>query len=121
MGIITLTKNNFDEVIEKAEFAVLDFWAEWCGPCKAFSPIFIDAAETYPDILFAKINIEEEPELAADFNIRSIPLLMILRENIAVFSRAGLLSAAALHDLIEQARNIDMNKARQQIKAQQSD
>src|ERR1700709_643744 len=95
-AVIELTKENFTKVVNDHPFAVVDFWAPWCGPCRAFAPTFSSAAQKHPDALFAKVNTEAQQELAAHFNIRSIPTLMILRDNIIVFSEAGALQASAL-------------------------
>jgi len=115
MSIVTLTKENFDKTVSEHNMVVIDFWAEWCGPCKAFAPIFESTAKQHDDVVFAKVNTEEQPELAQDFNIRSIPTIMILRENIAVFSQSGSLPATAFNDLITQAKNLNMDDVRKNI------
>lgn len=115
MSTVELTKENFDEMVARHEMLILDFWAEWCGPCKSFGPIFSQVSEQYPDILFGKINTEEQPELAQDFRVRSIPLVVVLRQNIAVFSQPGMLPASALVDIIEQAKALDMDEVRASI------
>jgi len=121
MSILDLTKKNFDKTIEENAIVVIDYWAEWCGPCKAFEPTFASVAEQHKDVLFAKVNIEEQPELAADFNIRSIPNIMVLRESIAVFSQSGSMPASALSDLIDQAKSLDMEDVRKNIAASSSE
>jgi thioredoxin 1 len=108
MSIINLTKENFDEIVEGKNLVVLDFWADWCGPCKAFLPIFEEVAKRYPDGIFAKIDTQNEPELAADFAIRAIPTIMILRQNVVVFAESSVLPASALCTLIDQALALDM-------------
>jgi thioredoxin 1 len=108
-NIITVTKENFDEVISNNELVLLDFWAEWCEPCHAFSKICEQVAPQNPDVIFGKINSEEQIELAHEFNVRSIPMILLLRRKIALFSEAGLLPATALQDLINQAKALDMD------------
>jgi thioredoxin 1 len=115
MNTINLTKENFDSIITQNELVVIDFWAEWCAPCKAFEPIYAEVASQYPDILFAKVNTEAQAELAADFNIRSIPTLVILRQKIMVFFESGLLPASAMHDLIKQAKALDMGEVLKEL------
>ena len=98
-----LTKENFAESIDGHAFAVIDFWAPWCGPCRAFAPVFAAAAARHPDTLFAKVNADEQQEIAGHFHIRSIPTLMIFRDNIIVFSQTGSISAGALEEVVEAA------------------
>lgn len=114
MDIINLNKANFDEAIQNTDVVVADFWASWCGPCLAFSPIFEQVSKLHPDVLFAKINIDEEPELASDFNVRSIPLIMIFRREFAVFSEPGVQTATSLDALVKEAKKIDLVSLRQQ-------
>jgi thioredoxin 1 len=113
-----LTKENFAESIDGHAFAVIDFWAPWCGPCRAFAPVFAGAAVRHPDILFAKVNTEEQHELAGHFRIRSIPTLMIFRDNIIVFAQAGALSAGALEEVVEAASSLDMDAVRREVSGQ---
>jgi thioredoxin 1 len=112
---LDLNKDNFQSAIEDNDIAILDFWAPWCGPCKSFAPIFEKVAGENPDIAFAKINTEEEQELGAMFAIRSIPTLMIFREQIAVFSQPGALPEGALNELIGKVKDLDMDEVRRQI------
>jgi thioredoxin len=116
--ILELTSDNFAKSIDNRPFAIIDFWAPWCAPCRAFAPVFAAAAARYPDVLFAKVNTEDQQEIAAQFGIRSIPTLMIFRDNIIVFSEAGALSAAALEHMLAAARALDMEAVRRSIEAQ---
>jgi thioredoxin 1 len=115
MPLKTITAETFNDEVSNHQITILDFWAPWCAPCKSFAPIFEKVSEQYPDILFGKINTEEEQELAAHFQIRSIPTSMILKEGIVVFSQAGLLPEEALKDLMEQVIALDMDKVREEI------
>ncbi|QEV21569.1 thioredoxin [Streptomyces alboniger] len=117
---LELTKENFDRTVTDNEFVLIDFWASWCGPCKQFAPVYEKAAEANPDLVFAKVDTEAQPELAAAFNIQSIPTLMIVRDQVAVFAQPGALPEAALTDVIGQARNLDMDEVRRQVAEEQS-
>ncbi|WJW74763.1 thioredoxin [Thiohalobacter sp. IOR34] len=119
MATVKLTKENFEETITNNDFVIIDFWAPWCGPCKNFAPIFEEVSEKYPDIVFAKVNTEDEPELAAHFQIRSIPTLMIFRDQIIIFSQPGMLPANAFEELIGKAKELDMDQVRKDIAEQQ--
>jgi thioredoxin 1 len=108
MTVMQLTRDNFNETIENNDIVVIDFWAEWCGPCRAFKPIFEKAAEQHPQITFASCNTEEQQELAAAFQIRSIPTLMVFREKVLLYAQPGMLPAEALDDVLGQASALDM-------------
>ncbi|RRQ22699.1 thioredoxin [Thiohalobacter thiocyanaticus] len=120
MATVELTKENFEQTITDNDFVLIDFWAEWCGPCKNFAPIYEEASEKYPDIVFAKVNTEEQQELAAYFQIRSIPTLMIFRERVIIFSQPGMLPGSALDELIGKAKELDMDQVRKEIEEQQN-
>jgi thioredoxin 1 len=117
-AIIELTDENFAESINDHPFAVVDFWAPWCAPCRAFAPVFAAAAVKYPEVRFAKVNTEEQQQLAGHFNIRSIPTLMIFRDNIIVFAEAGALPAGALDQVLTAAKALDMEAVRREVAAQ---
>ena len=115
MATVELTAENFESVIGGADLALVDFWAEWCGPCRGFGPIFEQASEEYPDAVFGKVDTDAQQGLAASFNIRSIPTLMIIRDKIVLYAEPGALPAAALKELITKARELDMDELRASI------
>lgn len=119
MATVDLTKENFEEVASKNDFVIIDFWAPWCGPCKSFAPTFEASSEKHDDIVFGKVNTEEQQELAAHFQIRSIPTLMIMREQVIIFSQPGALQASQFEDLIEKARELDMKEVHEKVAEQQ--
>lgn len=118
MATIELTQDTFESTITNNEVVLIDFWAQWCGPCRNFAPIYEETSEKYPNVVFAKVNTEVEQALAGHFQIRSIPTLMIFREQIIIFSQAGSLPAPALEEVIEKALNVDMNLVRDEIAKQ---
>ena len=120
MATVTLTAENFEDIIKNNDFVMVDFWAPWCGPCRSFAPIYEQAAENNSDIVFAKVNTEEEQTLAGHFQIRSIPTLMIFREQVIIFAQPGALPGTALDQLIEQARGLDMAEVHKQIAEEQN-
>ena len=121
MAYVELTKENFEETITNNDMVIVDFWAEWCGPCKMFGPIFEKVSEDYPNAVFAKVNTESEPEIAGWFQIRSIPTLMIFREKVIVFSQPGALPEGALRQVADKAAELDMEEVHRQIAEQQKE
>lgn len=119
MAAVELKKDNFEQTIKEKEFVVVDFWAPWCAPCRSFAPVYDKVSEDHDDILFAKINTEEEQEIAAHFQIRSIPTLMIFREQIIIYAQPGALPEGSLRQLLDQAQGLDMADVRKQVEAQQ--
>ncbi|SFV74629.1 Thioredoxin [hydrothermal vent metagenome] len=120
MATVELTEANFNETIEKNDIVIIDFWAPWCGPCKSFGPIYEKVSNEYPNIVFGKVNTEEQQALAGYFQVRSIPTTVILKENIAVFQQAGLIPEEGLKDIIKQVEELDMDMVRQEIEKQQA-
>ncbi|GBD85651.1 putative thioredoxin-2 [bacterium BMS3Abin02] len=118
MATVTLTNDNFEDTIMDNDMVLVDFWAEWCRPCKMFGPVFEKMSEKYPDIVFGKVDTEAQQELAGHFNIRSIPTLMVFREKTILFSQAGALPESMLQDLITQVSEIDMEDVRRRIEEQ---
>ena len=115
MATVDLTKDNFEQVVTGNDVVIVDFWAPWCAPCRAFAPTFEQASEQHADVVFAKVNTEEEQEVAGAFNIRSIPTLMVFREKVILYAEAGSLPAAALEQVIAQAKDIDMSVVHREI------
>ena len=118
MATLDLTKDNFEKTVKDNPIVIVDFWAPWCGPCRGFAPVFEKASEAHPDVVFAKVNSDEQQELAGSFNIRSIPTLMVFREKVILFQQAGALPGQALDQVLTQAKSLDMAKVHQEIAAQ---
>jgi len=119
MATLDLTKDNFEETVLNNDLVILDFWAPWCGPCQGFAPVYEEISEKYADVVFAKVNTEEEQELAGYFQIRSIPTLMVFREKIIIFSQPGALPGSALEEIISKAKTLDMDQIRAEIAAEE--
>ena len=115
MPMIDLTQKDFQPVINDNEVVVLDFWAEWCEPCKSFAIACDEVAEHHPEVVFAKVNIEQESELAAEFSVRSIPFIVFMRQQVVVFAESGAMSAAVLTDLLNQAKALDMEQVKKDL------
>jgi len=120
MPVVELTKENFENVITSNPTVIVDYWAPWCGPCRGFAPVFERVAEQNPDVVFAKVNTDDEQEIATHFQIRSIPTLMVFRDQIIVFSQPGALPQNALEQVVGKAKALDMEEVRQQIRQQES-
>ena len=121
MATVDVTADNFNEIITNNDFVIVDFWAPWCGPCKGFAPLYDELSEKYPDIIFAKVNTEEQQALAGEFQIRSIPTIMIFREQIIMFSQPGAPQGPQMEQIIEQVQGLDMNEVKKDIEQQQAD
>jgi thioredoxin 1 len=118
MAVVELTKDNFEQVITGNNTVIVDYWAPWCGPCRGFAPVFEKVSEMHPDVVFAKVNTEDEQEIAAHFQIRSIPTLMVFREQIIVFSQPGALPQGAFEQVVARAKALDMEAIRKQLDSQ---
>ncbi len=117
---VEITQQNFKQIVEKDGIVLIDWWASWCGPCRVFGPTYEKVAGKNPDVTFAKVNTEEAQSLAGSFQIMSIPTLMILRDKILLYSQPGALPEAALEELVQKARDLDMDKVRAEIAAEES-
>ena len=115
MPTVELTRDNFESVVTDNPMVIVDFWAPWCGPCRGFAPVFENASQSHPDVVFAKVNTDQEQELAGSFNIRSIPTLMVFREKVILFQQAGALPASALEQVVSQVKALDMAEVRKEI------
>jgi thioredoxin 1 len=118
MAVCDLIYDDFDKTVQSNDLVIVDFWATWCGPCLAFAPIFEEVSELHPDAVFAKVNIEKETQLAEDFSVRSIPMLMIFRREFAVFVESGIQTKTSLNELILEAKKIDIQALREQVSQQ---
>jgi thioredoxin len=121
MATMDLTKENFEKTVNENPMVIVDFWAPWCGPCKGFAPVYEKASEAYPDVVFGKVNTDEEQELAGAFGIRSIPTLMVFRDKLILFQQAGALPGTALDQVITQAKSLDMATVQEQISKQNNE
>ena len=115
MPVVELTKENFEQVVTSNPTVIVDYWAPWCGPCRGFAPVFEKVSEQHPDVVFAKVNTDDEQEIASHFQIRSIPTLMVFREQIIVFSQPGALTQGAFEQVVAKAKGLDMDEVRKQI------
>jgi thioredoxin 1 len=120
MATVELTKDNFESVVTANPMVIVDFWAPWCGPCRGFAPVFEKASDAHADVVFAKVNTEEQQELAGSFNIRSIPTCMVFRDRVMLFEQAGALPASALEQVLTHAKSLDMAEVHKQIEARES-
>jgi thioredoxin len=120
VATVELTQQNFETTIRGNPMVIIDFWAPWCGPCKGFAPVYEKASEAHPDVVFAKVNTDAEQELAGSFGIRSIPTLMVFREQVILFQQAGALPGNALEQVIAQAKELDMAKVREELQKQEA-
>lgn len=121
MATVKITKDNFEELVDSNDVLVIDFWASWCGPCKTFAPVFEAASEKYPEVVFGKVDTEDQMELASHFDIRSIPTLMVVREKVILYSRPGAVPAQSLESLIDKMLALDMAQVRSEIAAAEAE
>lgn len=119
MATVELTNENLVDTINNNDFVIIDFWAPWCGPCQSFGPVYEEISEKYDDIVFAKVNTQEQQEIAAQFNIRSIPTLMVFREQVILYAEAGALPGSAFEELLSQAKAVDMAEVHKSVAEQQ--
>ena len=121
MATMDLTKENFETTVNENPMVIVDFWAPWCGPCKGFAPVYEQASEAYPGVVFAKVNTDEQQELAGTFGIRSIPTLMVFRDKVILFQQAGALPRTALDQVITQVKSLDMTQVQEEIRKQSNE
>jgi len=121
MATQDISSEQFNEVISNNDIVIIDFWAEWCGPCKSFAPTYEKVSENHPDIIFAKVDTEQEQELSAHFQIRSIPTLMVFREEVVLFAEPGMLSETQLEEVIGKIREVDMAKVHEEVAQQEQE
>ncbi|MBC8236833.1 MAG: thioredoxin [Helicobacteraceae bacterium] len=121
MACIDLTRKNFNETLDDNEIVIVDFWAPWCGPCIQFAPIFEKVSEEYPDVVFAKVNTEEEQALGTQYGVHSIPTIMVVRDGIILLNQAGSLPADAFGKLITHVKGLDMDSVRAEIAKDEED
>ena len=120
MATVELTKDNFEATVNGNPIVIIDFWAPWCGPCRGFAPIYEKASESHADVVFAKVNTDEEQEIAAHFQIRSIPTLMVFKDQVIVFSQPGALPQGAFEEVVSKTKSLDMEMVRKQIAEQEA-
>lgn len=120
MATVSLTKETFDQTVDGNEIVLIDFWADWCGPCKSFGPIYEKVSENHDDIVFAKVDTDAEQELAQAFGIRSIPTVAAIKDGVVVFSQPGALPESSVEDLVGQVRDLDMEQVRSQMASQEA-